>query len=59
MAVNGQVEDCIVLSEEPDGMGFGAATVALSLRFRMTPMDVQGVAYGESLIRLPMNWRMQ
>ena len=59
VAVNGQVEDCIVLSEEPDGMGFGAATVALSSRFRMTPMDVQGVPYGESLIRLPMNWRMQ
>ena len=59
VAVNGQVEDCIVLSEEPEGMGFGAATVAISSRFRMTPMDVQGVPYGETLIRLPMNWRMQ
>lgn len=59
VAANGQVEDCIVLSEEPEGMGFGAATVALSSRFRMTPMDVQGVPYGESVVRLPINWRMQ
>lgn len=59
VAVSGRVEDCIVLSESPEGMGFGAATIGISSAFRMTPMRVNGQPYGETLIRLPMNWRMQ
>ncbi len=59
VAVSGRLEDCVAVSESPEGMGFGAATIGISSAFRMTPMRVNGQPYGESLIRLPMNWRMQ
>ncbi|WP_292104145.1 TonB family protein [Brevundimonas sp.] len=59
VAVNGRVEDCIILSESPEGHGFGAASAALAQEFRMTPLTVDDRPYGEALIQMPINWRMR
>lgn len=40
VAADGRLADCRVLSESPQGEGFGAAAVALSSKFRLLPPDV-------------------
>ena len=58
VSARGELEDCIVLSESPEGMGFGAATLALAPRFRLTPIRLNGHAHAEAIIRIPVQWRM-
>lgn len=58
VARDGQVEDCVVVSETPEGMGFGAAAVAVSGAFRMRPQQVDGQPQGEIVIRIPISWRI-
>lgn len=38
----GTLTNCGLVTETPDGMGFGAATLKLSARFLMKPRDQQG-----------------
>ena len=40
VAADGRLAECRVLSESPQGEGFGAAAVALSSKFRLLPPDV-------------------
>lgn len=58
VSAQGRLEDCIIVSESPEGMGFGAATVALASSFRMTPPRANGHSHVEALIRMPFSWRM-
>ncbi len=39
IAADGRLADCRVLSEAPQGEGFGAAAIALSAKFRLLPPD--------------------
>ncbi|MFN3538361.1 MAG: TonB family protein [Brevundimonas sp.] len=59
VSASGHLEDCIILSESPPGMGFGAATIALAPNFRMTPIRANGHAHSEALIQMPIGWRIQ
>ena len=40
------MSDCRVVSEEPSGMGLGAAALAAARRSRVTPGTVDGAAVG-------------
>jgi TonB family protein len=52
----GLLTDCTVVSEHPAGMGFGAAAIALSDRFLMTPAKVDGKPI-PSRATIPVNFR--
>jgi TonB family protein len=43
---DGRVSDCIVRSETPRGMGFGAAALNAARRARLSPQNRAGVATG-------------
>ena len=54
---DGRLEDCHVVDEDPAGLGFGAATIRVSVYFRVKP----GVKDGKPVqgaITIPMRWRM-
>ena len=55
----GRVDDCIVLSESPEGEGFGAATVAIAQYFLMTPRQADGQPLDEGLVAIPIRWLIQ
>jgi protein TonB len=43
---NGSLTDCRTVSEDPPGLGFGAAALAAARRSRVTPGTVDGAAVG-------------
>jgi protein TonB len=53
---NGNVADCRTVSEEPTGMGFGAAALAAARRSRVSPGTVDGAAVGA---RVEWNYRFR
>lgn len=58
VAVNGTLDDCIIVSESPAGAGFGAATLGLARFFQMHPKLVNGEPVPEALVSIPVNWRI-
>lgn len=58
VAPNGELEDCIVVSETPSGAGFGAAALGLSSEFRMSPRQEDGVAAREGIVAFNVNFVM-
>lgn len=59
-AVNleGQLEACVVISESPEGYGFGEATLNAARLFRLTPQLRDGVPVAGARVRIPINWRL-
>jgi TonB family protein len=58
VGVDGRLNDCVVIEEAPQGMGFGAATVEIAAHFRMTPQTRDGEPVDGASIRLPIQWRL-
>jgi TonB family protein len=56
-APDGLLQDCVVLSEEPAGAGFGAATLSVAPHFQMNPAIRDGVPQA-STVRIPLVWLM-
>ena len=56
VASTGALESCTVLSETPEGQGFGAAAVALSATFQMRPKTVDGVPTGDAVVNIPIHF---
>lgn len=54
--LTGLAENCAVLSETPDGLGFGAAAVQLAQTARFSPELRDGVAVDGGTIRIPINF---
>lgn len=52
----GTLENCAVVSETPEGLGFGAAAVAMSASFQMQPRTVDGVPVGGTVINIPIRF---
>lgn len=59
VSVRGETEDCIILSEDPPEIGFGAATVDLARDFRMHPLRINGEAVDEGVVEIPVRWNLQ
>ena len=43
---NGSMSDCNIVSEDPQGAGFGSAAVSGARRARLSPRTVDGAAQG-------------
>lgn len=52
---DGRLSDCVVIAEEPAGMGFGRATLSISGRFRMTPYQAEPGAARPQVV-IPIRW---
>ncbi len=50
----GRLEQCVVLTEEPKGWGFGDAAIATAANFRMKPVLRDGEPVGGARIRIPI-----
>lgn len=54
--VDGRVS-CAIISEDPVGWGFGAASLRAASHFRVAPATADGVATAGGRLRVPMMWR--
>lgn len=56
VTVEGFLADCKVVSESPEGMGFGGAALQLSPQFRLSPRLVDGKPVA-SRVSIPVVWK--
>jgi hypothetical protein len=54
----GKLNACFVVSETPDGWGFGLAELRLTALLRVTPPTAASPPYDERSFVLPMNWNL-
>jgi TonB family protein len=57
LGLDGVPRDCAVIEESPVGWGFGEATLQVAPHTRFFPETVDGSPI-ESIVQLPMNWRL-
>jgi hypothetical protein len=55
VTIVGSLRDCLVVREDPPDMGFGAAAIALTPQFEMTPGTIDGKPF-EAKVNIPINW---
>lgn len=55
---SGEVTACDVVSETPQGQGFGRAAVSLSRYFRLSPRTVDGRAIEGSRVTIPLSFNI-
>ena len=55
--ITGRLDDCHVVAESPEGLGFGAATVRTAVYFRVRPATQNGQPV-EASITIPLRWQM-
>jgi TonB family protein len=55
VTVEGFLSTCQIVSEEPEGLGFGAAALQLAPQFRLTPKIDNGKPVA-SRVDIPVNW---
>lgn len=49
---------CTVVSEEPEGYGFGEASLRVARSFRMAPETRDGVPTAGGRVRVPIRWNL-
>ena len=54
----GKTRNCEVVSETPQGFGFGAATLELAKDFELKPLTVAGVAIDGGEVRVPIRFKL-
>lgn len=47
---------CVIIEESPAGYGFGSAALKLSSRFKLKPMERDGVPVSGGTIKIPMRF---
>jgi protein TonB len=57
VTAEGEMADCQVEQEAPEGEGFGEAALKLMPRFRMRPQTADGAPVAGGLVRLPIQFR--
>lgn len=57
--VTGELSDCSVFLEDPPGLGFGEAALAMSHLFRMKPMTRDGQPVPGGTVRIPVRFSTQ
>lgn len=56
--VDGHLKDCVVVSESPEGAGFGGATLKLAGEFRMSPQTRDGVPVDGASVTIPVVYKL-
>lgn len=56
VAADGRLTGCVLDREEPAGLGFGAAALAMAERFRMQPMTKDGHPVAGGRVRIPIRF---
>lgn len=54
----GELTDCVVNSEDPEGMGFGDAALKLSKLFKMHPARTSDGSLTQSHINIPIRFQL-
>lgn len=54
----GQLTDCALTNEEPPGLGFGPAALALSNSFKVRPWTVEGLPSVGGKIKVPIRYEL-
>jgi TonB family protein len=55
---DGTLSECHVLSEAPEGAGFGRATLRTASRFKMRPQTMDGVSVSGAYVVIPVAWKV-
>jgi protein TonB len=58
VTIVGELKDCVVNSEEPEGMGFGDAALRLSKLFKMHPAKATDGTPTEGHINIPIRFQL-
>jgi protein TonB len=58
VAANGTVNNCSVVSEDPDGLGFGSAAQRLSKLFKMKPKTADGQSVDGAEVTIPIAFKL-
>ena len=58
VGIDGRLQDCRVVSEEPEGAGFGQAALAIAWEFRMTPRTVDDRPVEGGTVRVPITFTL-
>ena len=56
--IDGTLQYCIIVAEDPPGLGFGAASLQAARYFRMRPPTIDGKPFGGAIVTIPIAWRM-
>jgi periplasmic protein TonB len=54
----GLLYDCVAISETPEGLGFGAAAVKMSILFKMRPKTKDGQPVDGGIVAIPINFAL-
>jgi len=57
ITAEGGLEACTIRSEDPPGLGYGPAALAVAQFFRMPPVDELGRPVAGRMVQIPIIWK--
>jgi protein TonB len=55
---DGNLDHCLVVAEQPQGLGFGEASVQMAGLFKMRPVTADGASVDGAQVLIPLNWNL-